>query len=334
MDCCYTEDSNSKPRVTIAVALYNSGKYVKTFIENISKQTFSDYELLFVVDHKTTDDTVDVIEQNKEAIKGSHRIIMQDDEEGLGGARNIGIDHSSGEIIWFVDVDDYQYPSFLEEMIDIMDENDADIVFCNHYQELKKVVPTIPDVDFGVKKFSMAEVLENFSDFPVYSWSRIQKKRIFESGNAFFKPYKTMEDLEQTIMSIMECSVVCYYEKPLCVYYKTPNTASKRNRCYDASVVEQTARSVLPKVAEKSPGSLEQFRRRMLEYLMRQMAFVDYRTFKQAYRDTIAHEMIENEPRRTKEMKIFEFSGTLYYCLIFIYTHHIWDNYRGMWKKV
>lgn len=322
-----------KPRVTIAVALYNSEKYIGYFIDAILKQTFQDYELIFVVDHKTTDNTIQIINQRMESYNNV-LVVIQEDDDGLGGARNLGIEKSNGDVIWFVDVDDYQYPCFLEEMIEIMDQNDADIVFCNHFQEKRSIIPAIPDLEYSVDTFSRNEALTKFADFPVYSWSRIQKKKIFSSGIAYFNNYRTMEDLEQTILSIMECNTICYYNKPLYVYYKNPSSASKRNRHYEAGVIEQTTRHCLQKVKEEMPDCLDSFSIAILKRLMRQMAFVEYTEYRHIYEESIAHEIIGNHTDRTLEMKIFEFSPALYYYSIFVFTHYIWDNHTGAWKKV
>ena len=49
--------------------------------------------------------------------------LIQTDEAGVSNARNIGIDHATGEYITFMDDDDYVSPTYLEELAKIADRD-------------------------------------------------------------------------------------------------------------------------------------------------------------------------------------------------------------------
>ena len=82
--------------VTITVAVYNGSKHLEGCIASIASQTYRDFEVLFVVDSKTDDDSVEIIERLSVDLPSS-RIVIQEDKDRLSGARNIGIKEAKGD---------------------------------------------------------------------------------------------------------------------------------------------------------------------------------------------------------------------------------------------
>ena len=320
-------------RVTITIPILNGSEYLKGCFSNLDNQVFRDFEVVFVIDHTTTHDVIDSIDSYcKEA--GNARHVIQNDDEGLAGARNIGIDEAKGDIIWFLDVDDYVYPTFLEEMVGIMDENDADIVFCNHFEYCKQKIPDIPNLDYRVKKIDPEYALAHFTELPTHSWSRIQKRSIFNDGVARFIKRLAAEDIEQMIRSIYVSKRIYYYEKPLYVYYKTNKTSVKKNRPKEIESLEATARSLISLIGNENAYPYNEFKRRLAECMMRQSAFSKYGQFSKTYGSSYSHVLLDGVPHKTKEMRVYELSKLLYYLAIYPYTHYIWDNKEGMWGEV
>ena len=105
---------------------YNAEKYVGQAIQSVLDQTHSDWELI-VVDDGSTDRTSDLVQQ----IAGSEsriRYLFQENSR-LGKARNNGIQHSSGNLIAFLDSDDLWLPQKLEMQLQIQKSTNADLVF-------------------------------------------------------------------------------------------------------------------------------------------------------------------------------------------------------------
>ena len=317
-------------KVTVAVAVYNGSTHIPGCIACLSEQVYRDFEVVFVVDSKTTDNSVELIEEGASSLP-SCRVVIQNDSDRLGGARNIGIREASGELIWFLDVDDHPYPDFLSELVRIQGETGADIVFCNHIQLTERAVPPEPSGEFRVEVVSASDAVADFTRFPVYSWSRIQRRSIFESGDAFFINRPAAEDVEQTIRSLAVSDRVCYYGKPLYVYYKVGGSATNANRAKEARAMEDTARSTLDFVRSRCPESYDRFKVRILERLMRQMAFVPYGEYKRVYEGSIAHQVLQDVDDRTMEMNVFSRSRSLYYLALYPFTHWIWDRRTGSW---
>ena len=96
-------------------------------MESLLAQTYQNVEIILV-----DDGSPDNCPQLCDAYAEKHdqiRVIHQENK-GLSGARNTGIDHAKGELIAFVDSDDKWSPYFLESLYRAMKEHDADISQC------------------------------------------------------------------------------------------------------------------------------------------------------------------------------------------------------------
>ena len=322
---------NENKFVSIIIPVFNSEKYVENVYNNVMCQTYKNYEIIFVVDQRTTDNTLSILHKiNDEKIK----IIIQEDDSRLGGAKNLGIDSSIGDVVWFLDADDYAYPSFLEEMISIMNEYDADIVFCNHFHSLNRKIPMIPEREYDVTTYTSTEALKKINQLPMYSWSKIQKKKILEHDESKFKKYFSIEDVEQTICSLAISEKVCFYSKPLYVYFKSNQTSSKKNRLYEAADIVKITKNTLAVIQNKKPESYNEFKIHISEIMMRQMAHSNYSAFSKIYKEEFVQHLINSINEKTTEMKVFLRSKLAYYIILYPFTHYIWDKKKGLWRNV
>jgi glycosyltransferase involved in cell wall biosynthesis len=100
--------------VSVVIASYNRGYIVAKAIESVLAQTYRNIEVL-VADDGSRDDTRTVVEAFGEPV----RWVWQANE-GLAGARNLGLRHARGEFIAVLDSDDAWLPWKLEAQIPIM----------------------------------------------------------------------------------------------------------------------------------------------------------------------------------------------------------------------
>lgn len=318
--------------VTVAVAVYNGARFIPECIRCLSEQTYRDFEVLFVVDAKTTDESVELIESLGVDLPES-RVIIQNDKDRLSGARNIGIRESRGSVIWFLDVDDHPYPDFLSVLVGVMNDRDADIVMCNSIHIRERTVPPESTRDYGILEMTGAEAVGRYTELPVYSWARIQRKSIFENGDSLFVMYPSMEDLPQTIIELANAQKVCYVGKPLYVYYKIQGSATFTNRSTEVEVIDKISRRTVQYVREKQPEAYPAFSRSMLERLMRHLTFCTYKEYKRVRAISIADELLSQVEDKSFEMKVFERIPALYYMILYPFSHFIWDRKDGLWDK-
>jgi glycosyltransferase involved in cell wall biosynthesis len=104
----------NSPLVSVVIPAHNAGVFINKTLNAVISQTYRNLEVL-VVDDGSTDDTSRIVES---FVKRDHRIILvQQQQSGVAGARNVGIRRSSGEFIAPLDADDVWHPRNIEKQV-------------------------------------------------------------------------------------------------------------------------------------------------------------------------------------------------------------------------
>ena len=93
-----------KPLISIIVPVYNVEDYIEECLESLVKQTYKNLEII-LIDDGSTDNSGEICDDyvlKDTRIKCFHQI-----NQGVGAARNKGLEVAEGELIGFVDPDDY-----------------------------------------------------------------------------------------------------------------------------------------------------------------------------------------------------------------------------------
>jgi len=114
---------NGSKKVSVIIPNYNYAKYVRKAIESVLLQTYSNLEVI-VVNNGSTDDSLQVLKE----FGGKIELIDQSNL-GQSGARNSGLRRSTGDLIAFLDADDFWEPTKLEKQIALINE-DVQLVYC------------------------------------------------------------------------------------------------------------------------------------------------------------------------------------------------------------
>lgn len=91
------------PTFSIIVPIYNSEKYLPNCLKSIEEQTYGDFECI-LVDDGSTDNSLEICQTLSR--KDARFKVFHTDNCGVSHARNVGIDHSNGRYITFIDSDD------------------------------------------------------------------------------------------------------------------------------------------------------------------------------------------------------------------------------------
>ncbi len=107
------------PFVTVFMAVYNTGEYLKLAVDSILCQTYPHFELIIVNDG-STDNSHDII-----CSFHDERIIYIKNEVNLGivKSRNMGIDRMKGSYLAVLDSDDVAFPDRIEKQLAFMESN-------------------------------------------------------------------------------------------------------------------------------------------------------------------------------------------------------------------
>ena len=114
-------------KISIIVPVYNVQNYLKYCLDSILNQTYKNLEII-LVDDGSTDECGKICDEYSnidDRIKVIHKI-----NGGLADARNVGLKHATGNLIGFIDSDDCIYPTFYEELYNLMQKYNSDIAEC------------------------------------------------------------------------------------------------------------------------------------------------------------------------------------------------------------
>ncbi len=118
-------------RVTVIIPIYNAEKYLSECIEGVLGQSMADFELL-LIDDGSRDSSPMICDRY--AAQDPRIQVYHIENGGVSHARNVGLDHASGEFIVFIDADDRILPNHLQQFLDSGIGEDG-IAFSNFLRE-------------------------------------------------------------------------------------------------------------------------------------------------------------------------------------------------------
>lgn len=238
-------------KVSIVIPAYNSLKYLPETIESVLKQTFNDFEVI-VVNDGSTDNTKHWVAQ----IADPRVKLINQENQGLSGARNTGIAHASGEYIAFLDADDLWEPTKLEKQVLCLDEN----------PEIGLVYTWVALIDENSNP--TGRIFKNYAENDV--WCQLIEHNIVESGSVAMvrrQCFDTCGVFDRNLRSFVEdwdmwLRIASRYSfkviKEALVYYRQHSTSASRN--WEA--MEQSFHIVIEKAFAAAPPNLQSLKGR------------------------------------------------------------------------
>jgi GT2 family glycosyltransferase len=105
-------------KLSVVLIGYNSRQFLSPCLESVKKQTFKDYEVIFI-DNASKDDSVEFVKENYKKI----RVIANKNNTGYVGAANQGIKSSSGEYVMVLNPDLVLEPDYFAKIVAKLDKD-------------------------------------------------------------------------------------------------------------------------------------------------------------------------------------------------------------------
>lgn len=115
------------PLVSIIIPFYNATDHLQKCLDSVIAQTYKNIELL-LIDDGSTDNSSKIASEFCRS--NSNWLVERSENKGPGNARNIGLSLCRGELILFVDSDDYMEPLMVQKMVRAISSSGAAIVLC------------------------------------------------------------------------------------------------------------------------------------------------------------------------------------------------------------
>ena len=155
-----SSDSMGNPKITVVIPMFNCADYVENVLSMFVRQSFTDFEVICVVDGATDSTEKKVSDFCK---KDQRFTYVFQENKGPGAARNTGLNLAKGKYTIFSDADDEYSSEYLKKMYETAKRHDAQMTIClflqkNHLTktddvkgfDYKKLCGNIPYCHFGV----------------------------------------------------------------------------------------------------------------------------------------------------------------------------------------
>ncbi len=180
-----------QPLISVIVPVYKVEKYLDKCVSSIVNQTYENLEILLVDDGSPDccGAMCDAWAEKDARIKVIHK-----ENGGLSDARNAGLAVAKGELISFVDSDDWIEPDFISILVDVLKKTDSDIAACgiDTFYEDEPVQPVTHQET--VECYEQKEALSRLIDDKLRQvvWNKLYKRSVI--GSIFFAKGKLHED--------------------------------------------------------------------------------------------------------------------------------------------
>ena len=178
-----------KQLVSIIIPIFNGELYIDRCLISICSQTYKKIEVL-LIDDGSTDGTKKKTEKWLKKDKRIKYIFKKNG--GVSSARNLGIKKSMGDLIMFVDIDDWIPKNYVNEIIEAFRKDDSDVVITNYKKVYDDNHFNIGIENVPTKRY-LDEILKN-DGIMGFVFNKTYKKCVIK--NHFFnEKIKIYEDL-------------------------------------------------------------------------------------------------------------------------------------------
>lgn len=221
-------------KVSIIIAIYKVSQYLRQCLDSVTGQTYKDLEIICVVGN-TDEPSMQITKEY--ADRDSRIKLIPVKPEGVAAARNAGLREVTGELIAFVDGDDYIETDMIETMVNALVSENADISIVSKYYLYENVIEgngkgatnyTQSENSAGHitydKKGVMKEILKN-ENFFLHLWDKLYRKEIFDGVT--FKEGAIVED-RQVCFNLLNRAEKFVFTKEAKYYFRQALDSSSK----------------------------------------------------------------------------------------------------------
>jgi glycosyltransferase involved in cell wall biosynthesis len=202
------------PRVSVIIPAFNAAAHIAEALESVRMQSYDDWEVV-VADDGSTDETRQI------ASSFGHSVVSTAANAGPAAARNVAIANARGELLAFLDADDYWLPSYLERQVGLFDEAGArgtrvGVVACDaHVLAGSEIQPTTyMEISRFPEELTLTRLLAHN---PVFVSALVPRSALDDVGGFCEEIFGT-EDYDLWIRIVEQGYALVANREPLAVY--------------------------------------------------------------------------------------------------------------------
>ena len=206
--------------ISIIIPVFNVKPYVVEALKSAVYQAYDNLEII-IIDDGSDDGSAEICD---EYAQRDHRIfVIHQQNRGLSGARNSGLDFAKGDMVAFLDSDDAFDPDFIRRMVSAMIQERADVVVC--WFSVCKTTGLMErdeqhDVRMGAEMgtYNKSLLLRAFAEGSIRRvvWNKLYRRQLWNQIR--FPVGHTYEDIDTLFKVLNKCDRCYVIGEPLYRY--------------------------------------------------------------------------------------------------------------------
>ena len=211
-------------RFSVVIPVYNVKEYLPACVESVLQNDLTDCEVI-LVDDGSTDGVCpglcdDYVNQHPDLIRVIHQ-----ENRGLGGARNTGLEAAKGDYLLFVDSDDTIAPETVATLWDAAEKSHADVLAFNFCSDdgCGHLTPLTASAFHADAPFRLEERKDFLLSLPS-AWSRAWKRSLFLETGIRYPDKVWYEDIRTTTKLFAAAKSIFTVDATLYRYLQRPGS--------------------------------------------------------------------------------------------------------------
>ncbi|MDD2367951.1 MAG: glycosyltransferase [Sulfuricurvum sp.] len=254
------------PKVSVILPVYNVAAYLEECLDSILSQDLNDIEIICVNDG-STDTSLEILQHY--ASKDSRIILFNKENNGVGSARNTGLQQAKGEYIFISDSDDYLLkPTALFLLYTTASEQNLDILSFDF--------TLVGEIESEYRSKSKANIISDGKEFLIQSdnivmvWNKLYKRSYLDSIHFLYAEI-IYEDDESLPRLYINASRVMHLDTLLYAYRQRSNSIMRQKislkHFHGLAAVIASYNTLFQK--ESHSGFRKYLKKRLYDYLFR-----------------------------------------------------------------
>lgn len=211
------------PLVSIIIPIYNVEMYIHCCLDSVCNQSYKNLDII-LVDDGSKDNCPRICDEY--ALKDSRIQSLHKVNGGLSDARNYGMKFAKGDLIFFLDGDDFIPKDAISHLVDTKQKNDSDIVIGDMALVSEDVSPHfeyVQDRLYSINLNSEKAIEETIYQkrFSCRAWGKLYKKSVL---TVEFPYGKLCEDLAVAHIYLSAAKIITFTSK-ICCFYRQRNNS-------------------------------------------------------------------------------------------------------------
>lgn len=260
-----------QPCVSIIVPIYNAALDLVRCLESIKRQRYDNLEILLVNDG-SSDSSLEICRMY--ARLDSRILVIDKENSGVSGTRNIAIERATGKYLQFVDADDFLDPNATRLMVEMMEKCESDLLIANYCSVSSSGKTRVfgflpPDETFDKKAFALYLMEEPASFYFSVMWNKLYRRDlIMAHGIRCSEEFSWSEDLLFNLEYIRYAERFCSMRTPVYYYNRGTKHSLVKSITPKQAIATRTALLAYYKQLYIDLGLYERYKLQILRYLV------------------------------------------------------------------